>query len=177
MAPVGPADHLPVPSSSSLAVGISTMGPNPATQQRVRVGVKNTDVCTSSKPVVASGLGSDVIATSGWTMTFHAGVAANGNRGSKFTLSPVFPRGPTPKPVTDSTGTLIDAAKGFSASLARSCAVMAGRGDGGGSGASCARTMPAGHPARIAPGDSMSTYGALGRGDARILRLRGRASA
>jgi hypothetical protein len=133
-----------------------TMGPNPDTQRPVRVRVKNTDVCMSSKPVVASGLGSDVIASSGSTMTFHAGVKANGNSGSMFTLSPVFPRGPTRNPVTDSIGNLIDAAKGFSASFARSCAVMVGRDGGGGSATSCARTTLAGHRARRRPAGSMT---------------------
>src|SRR5262245_20985708 len=110
----------------------------------------------SSKPVVASGLGSDVIATIGCTMTFHAGVTAYGNNGSMFTLSPVFPRGPTRNPVTDSIGTLIDAANGFSASLARSRADMVGSGEPGDSARSCARTTLADHGARRKPADSMT---------------------
>src|SRR5262249_12312678 len=117
-----------------------TMGPNPHTQLPVCVGVRNTEVCMSSKPVVASGVGIDVIASSGCTITFHAEVAANGRSGSIFTLSPVFRSGPIRNPVTDSIGTLNDTAKGFSASFAISRAVIACPDWSRGSDASCART-------------------------------------
>ena len=74
----------------------------------------------SSKPVVAPGLGSAVAASNGWTMTSQSGLTSNGRAGSMFTLSPVLRRGPIRNPVTDSTGTLYDSAKGLSASFARS---------------------------------------------------------
>src|SRR5262249_428349 len=144
------------------------MGPNPDTQLPVRVGVKNADACMSSKPVVASALGSDVIANSGCTMTFHARVTANGRTGSMSTLSPVFRSGPTRNPVTDSIGTLIDSAKGFSACVASSRAVTVGCGGGGGSDTSCAGAALADHGVRRRNSAAVGRYAPLGRGDASI---------
>src|SRR6185295_2581094 len=107
MAPVGPADHLPVPSWASVAVGISKIGPRPQIQLPVLSGVRNTDVWKSFRPVVAFGLGRYSIDSNGWMMMFHAEPTGIGIVGSMLALSPVLLSGPTRNPVTDWNGILM----------------------------------------------------------------------
>ena len=80
-APVGPADHLPVPSSVVLALGNWKIGPTAQIQLPACAGVRNSASYRSWSPNCSSGAGVYVTEIEGRATSLQSDVSENGTAG------------------------------------------------------------------------------------------------